>query len=264
MTNRTASRKVRDYVWLWWSPVALVALWWLVSARWSNFFFPPLAQIVEVTIRDLANGILIRHMLASLQNMAMGLALAILVGVFMGLVIGESRRIREATGPFLSFVRAIPPAAIVPIVIVALGTGPAPKVFIITFACIWPIMLNTIDGVRGMNPQLMETARAFRIPFGLRNRKILIMAALPQIMAGIRISLAVSLVLMVISEFVGASRGLGFYIREQKEAFAMAEAWGGTILTGLLGYLLSAIFLRFERWALFWHFQDPEDGSVGP
>lgn len=264
MTRQSAFRRFRDNVWLWWLPVAAVVLWWLVSAHWSNFFFPPLSQIVDVTIRDLANGILVRHLLASLQNMIMGLALAILIGVATGLIIGESRPVREATGPFLSFVRAIPPAAIVPIVIVALGTGPAPKVFIITFACIWPIMLNTIDGVRGMNPQLMETARAFRIPFGLRNRKILIMAALPQIMAGIRISLAVSLVLMVISEFVGASKGLGFYIREQKEAFAMAEAWGGTILTGILGYLLSAIFLRFERWALFWHFQDRDDGAVGP
>jgi ABC-type nitrate/sulfonate/bicarbonate transport system permease component len=109
-----------------------------------------------------------------------------------------------------------------------------------------------------MKPQLMETARAFRIPFGLRTRKLLIMAALPQVMAGLRIALAISLVLMVIGEFVGASKGLGFYIREKKESFAMAEAWGGTILTGILGYLLSALFLKFERWALRWHYQNDD------
>jgi len=193
--------------------------------------------------------------------MALGLGFATILGVGFGLVIGESAAIRNATAPLLNFVRAIPPAAIVPIVIVALGTGPAPKVFIIAFACIWPILLNTVDGVRGMNPQLMEAARAFRIPFVLRNRKILVMAALPQIMAGVRIALSVSLVLMVISEFVGASEGLGFYIREKKESFAMAEAWGGTILTGILGYLLSAIFLFYERWALKWHFQSDDGGS---
>ena len=253
--NKATLNKV---FWFWWLPVALVALWWFGTASSTNFFFPPLSRIVDVTLRDLGNGILVEHLIASLSNMALGLFFATVIGVTLGLVIGEHRSIRESTGPFLSFVRAIPPAAIVPIVIVAMGTGPAPKVFIIAFACVWPILLNTVDGVRGMNPQLMETARAFRIPFGLRNRKILIMAALPQVMAGLRIALAISLVLMVIGEFVGASKGLGFYIREKKESFAMAEAWGGTILTGILGYLLSALFLKFERWALRWHYQNDD------
>lgn len=248
-------------IWLWWLPVALVAFWWFASAGTNSFFFPPLSRILEVTWRDLASGELLRHMRVSLLNMVAGLAISAVIGIVAGLVIGEWRALREATEPFLNFLRAIPPAAIVPIVIVAMGIGPEPKIFLIVFACTWPILLNTIDGVRGMNPQMLEMARAFRIPFGLRNRRILFMAALPQIMAGVRIALAVSLVLMVISEFVGASAGLGFYIRAKKEAFAMAEAWGGTLLTGLLGYLLSAIFLRFERWALHWHLRS-EPGNA--
>lgn len=244
---------VTRLIWLWWLPVALVAVWWFASAGTNSFFFPPLNRIVAVTWRDLASGELLGHLRVSLPNMVAGLAISAVIGVVLGLIIGEWRALREATEPFLNFVRAIPPAAVVPIVIVAMGIGPEPKIFLIVFACTWPILLNTIDGVRGMNPQMLEMARAFRIPFGLRNRRILFMGALPQIMAGLRIALAVSLVLMVISEFVGASSGLGFYIRAKKEAFAMAEAWGGTLLTGLLGYLLSAIFLRFERWALHWH-----------
>ena len=244
---------VTRLIWLWWLPVVLVAVWWFASAGTNSFFFPPLNRIVAVTWRDLASGELLGHLSVSLLNMVAGLAISAVIGVVLGLIIGEWRALREATEPFLNFVRAIPPAAIVPIVIVAMGIGPEPKIFLIVFACTWPILLNTIDGVRGMNPQMLEMARAFRIPFGLRNRRILFMGALPQIMAGVRIALAVSLVLMVISEFVGASAGLGFYIRAKKEAFAMAEAWGGTLLTGLLGYLLSAIFLRFERWALHWH-----------
>ena len=245
-------------IWLWWLPIVLVGCWWVLSSGSTNFYFPSLEKIFSVMMRDFANGLLWKHMLASLGNMAMGLIIATVLGVGFGLVIGELRSVREATGPFLNFVRAIPPAAIVPIVIVAMGVGAEPKVFIIAFACVWPILLNTIDGVKGMNPQLMETARAFQVPFVLRNRKVLFMAALPQIMAGLRISLAVSLVLMVISEFVGASEGLGFYIREKKESFAMAEAWSGTILTGVLGFLLSSVFLWFERWTLAWYFQsDP-------
>lgn len=258
---RLSKKRILPLVWLWWLPVTIIALWLILSQGSTNFFFPPLSRIVEVVIRDIGNGILVNHLLASLTNMALGLLIATVFGVLFGLIIGESRAIREATGPFLNFIRAIPPAAIVPIVIVAMGTGSAPKVFIIAFGCLWPILLNTVDGIRGMNPQLMETARAFRIPFALRNRKILLMAALPQIMAGLRIALAISLVLMVIGEFVGASEGLGFYIREKKEAFAMAEAWGGTMLTGVLGYLLSAAFLRIEHRVLRWHFQG-HDGEA--
>jgi len=245
----------KNILWLWWLPVLLIALWWLVSTQSSSFFFPPLSKILEVALRDFGNGTLWKHLGSSLGNMAMGLTIATLLGVSLGLIIGESKWLRETTGPFLNFVRAIPPAAIVPLVIVAMGTGPAPKVFIIAFACVWPILLNAIDGVRGMNPQLMETARAFGIPFWLRTRKILLMAALPQIMAGIRIALSVALVLMVISEFVGASSGLGFYIREKKESFAMAEAWAGTLLTGLLGYLLTVLFIWIETRMLKWHLQ---------
>jgi len=253
--------RIHKLVWLWWLPIALITVWWIGSSGSTSFYFPPLSRIVDVTMRDFSNGVLWAHLGASLKNMAVGLIAAGILGVLGGLLIGENRRLREATGPLLNFVRSIPPAAIVPIVIVGLGTDSAPKVFIIVFACIWPILLNTIDGVRGMNPQLMDTGLAFRIPFFLRVRRILFMAALPQIMAGLRIALAVALVLMVISEFVGASEGLGFYIREKKESFSMAEAWGGTLLTGILGYLLSAIFLRFERWMLTWYFQDPSPGS---
>lgn len=255
-------KRIMRGLWLWWLPVALVAWWWFASLGTNSFFFPPLSRIVEVTIRDLASGVLLNHLRYSLVNMALGLTIAGMIGIVAGLIIGESRVLRESTAPFLNFVRAIPPAAIVPIIIVAMGIGPEPKVFLIAFACVWPILLNTVDGVRGINPQMLEMAQAFRIPFGLRNRRILFMAALPQIMAGMRIALAVSLVLMVISEFVGASAGLGFYIREKKEAFAMAETWGGTMLTGVLGYLMSAVFLRFEQWALHWHIQSPEPGNA--
>ena len=113
-----------------------------------------------------------------------------------------------------------------------------------------------IDGVRGIPPQLRDTVKAFRIPLALRFRRVLVMAALPQIMAGIRIAIAVALVLMVISEFFGASVGVGFYINEAKQRFAMPETWAGTVLIGILGYVLSALFLRLERWLLAWYFQD--------
>ena len=262
--NHKISHWLRNLVVTWWLPTLLVIFWWMVSADSKNFFFPPLSKIMWVLYRDLSSGLLVKHLIFSLFNMTAGLAYAIVLGVLMGLCIGEFKTVRRATGPLLNFLRSVPPAAIVPIVIVAMGTGSAPKIFIIALACFWPVLLNTIDGVRGIPTQMIDTARAFKIPLHLMLWRVLFMAALPQIMAGIRVALAVALVLMVISEFFGASQGIGFYIREKKETFAMAETWAGTILVGILGYILSSIFLKLERWLLSWYFQDENNAQSQP
>lgn len=259
MTMRSPlARRAASFVESWWLPTALVAAWWFVSAGSTNFYFPPLSRILDVLWRDLTAGPLLSYLGISLANMAMGLFIAIFLGIALGLLIGEYSAIRRAATPTLNFLRAIPPAAIVPIVIIAMGIGAAPKVFIIALTCFWPVLLNTIDGVRGIQPQLIDTARAFRTPRHLYFGRVLLMAALPQIMAGVRVAVAVALVLMVISEFFGASAGLGFYINENKQRFAMAETWAGTLLVGVLGYVLSALFLRVERWLLAWYFQDAD------
>lgn len=250
--NRTLSRILAT----WWLPVCLVAAWWLLSLGHGTFYFPSLQNILEHLVRDLTHGKLAWWTLISLGNMAAGLAIAIVVGIGLGLLIGEFESFRLAATPTLNFIRAIPPAAIVPLVIVAMGIGPTPKIFIIALACIWPILLNTTDGVRGISPQLLDTSKAFRIPLSLRLRRVLVMAALPQIMAGIRVAIAVALVLMVISEFFGASAGVGFYINDSKQRFAMPETWAGTLLIGILGYALSTLFLALERRLLAWYFQD--------
>jgi ABC-type nitrate/sulfonate/bicarbonate transport system permease component len=252
----SASARLGRFAEAWWLPVALFVAWLYFSAGSKDFYFPPLRTILEVLWRDLTAGPLLPYLGISLANMAAGLAAAIILGIGFGLLVGEYSTLRRAAMPTLNFLRAVPPAAIVPMIIIAMGIGSAPKVFIIALACLWPVLLNTIDGVRGVSPQLVDTARAFRIPRSLYFRRLLLMAALPQIMAGVRVAIAVALVLMVISEFFGASSGLGFYINESKQRFAMAETWAGTLLVGLLGYVLSAVFLLTERSLLAWYFQD--------
>ena len=239
-----------------WLPALLVAAWWIATDNSTSFYFPPLREILATLWRDLAGGPLLGHLQVSLGNLAAGLAIAIVLGVAFGLLIGELDMVRRVASPTLNFFRAVPPASIVPIVIIALGVGAAPKIFIIALGCFWPILLNTIDGVRGTSPAVRETARAYRIPARLVVFRVALPAAMPQIMAGIRVALAVGLVLMVISEFFGADAGVGFYITDSSTKFATREAWAGTILVGILGYLLSAIFLVIERHVLAWYFQD--------
>lgn len=239
-----------------WLPALLVAAWWVLSSGSKSFYFPPLSDILSALWTDLASGLLVGHLEVSLGNLAAGLAIATVLGVAAGLLIGEMETLRRITSPTLNFFRAVPPASIVPIVIIALGVGAAPKIFIIALGCFWPILLNTIDGVRGTSSAVRETARAYRIPAHLVVFRVALPAAMPQIMAGIRVALAVGLVLMVISEFFGADAGVGFYITEASTRFATRQAWAGTILVGILGYLLSAGFLVVERQVLAWYFQD--------
>lgn len=239
-----------------WLPVAIFAYLWWSSSGSTSFYFPPLQEILSTLWTDLTAGQLLRFVGLSLANLGIGIAIAIVLGVASGLLIGEFDEVRRIATPTLNFLRAVPPPAIIPIVIIAMGVGPTPKIFLIVLSCFWPILLNTIDGVRGTSASVRETARAYKIPVHLVVFRVALPAATPQIMAGIRVALAVALVVMVVSEFFGADAGIGFYISDASTRFATRQAWAGTILVGVLGYLLSAGFLLVERRVLAWYFQD--------
>jgi len=244
-----------------WLPVVLVAAWWASSAGSESFFLPPLSGILAVLWTDLISGELARQTLFSMRNVLVGLLISLTLGMGLGLLIGSKPALRAALWPFLAFLRAVPGVAVVPVVLVAMGVGPGPQIFIIVFACTWPILLNTIDGVRGVRESITDTARAYRLPRALYVRHVLVPAALPQTMAGIRISLAVSLTLMVVSEFSAGNAGLGNYIMRGQDAFRPAQVWAGTIYVGIVGYLLNVVFVFVERRILGWYFGIPRRAS---
>jgi ABC-type nitrate/sulfonate/bicarbonate transport system permease component len=238
-----------------WLPIVVVVALFLLTARSTNFYFPPFSQMLGAMTGGLAHGELVDDLWFSLKNILIGVALAIVVGVLLGLVIGERPTLRRSTAPLLDFARATPTIAFVPVIILTLGIGAAPKVFLIFLGCVWPILLNTISGVESINPAVLETARSYRIPWWLRLRRVVLMGALPQIFAGIRVALSVAVVLMVVSEIYGSPIGLGNFILQSGSNFAVADTWGGTILIGLLGYVLSVVLLVGE-WALLgWYHQ---------
>ncbi|TNH14119.1 ABC transporter permease [Halomonas sp. BL6] len=240
------------YLWL---PALLIAWWWLGSENSSTFFLPSLSDSLSRLMTDLSNGTLVSDALFSLSNVFMGLMLAIILGVGTGLLIGYNPTIRGAVWPLVSFLRAIPGVAIVPIVIVAFGVGHGPQIFLIASTCVWPILLNTVSGVRGIRESIIDTARAYRIPRSVYVRHVLFNAAMPQIMAGIRISLSVSLTIMVVSEFSSGNQGLGNYILRGAESFDMPQVWAGTIFIGMIGYLVNVAFVNIEHHVLAWLFE---------
>ncbi|MER5427783.1 ABC transporter permease [Streptomyces sp. NPDC002588] len=238
-----------------WLPALVFVVLLVSTAGSTSFYFPPLTEVLAALWRELVHGDLLGDLLFSLRNILTGLALATVVGVGAGLVIGEVRTLRLATGPLLDFARATPTVGFVPVIILTLGIGSGPKIFLIFLGSVWPVLLNTVSGVRAIGPAVHETARGYRIPWPLRLRRVILPGALPQILAGIRVALSVAVVLMVVSEIYGSPVGLGNFILQSGSSFHVAETWAGTILIGVLGYGLSVLLLLVEHRLLGWYHQ---------
>lgn len=241
--------------WTLWLPVLLVAVWWFASANSTNIYVPPLSRIVEVVWRDLSEGLLITAARVSLTNLAVGMLIAAAIGISLGLIIGETKRLRLILDPYIHFFRSVPQSALVPLIIGAMGIGAAPKIYAVAFACVWPILLNTIDGVRGVEPTVRSVSKVFGVPRMLYYRRVVLPGAMPQIVAGLRVALPIGIVVMVVSELFASNEGLGFYILNSSATFRIPETWGGAILVGVIGYILVILFSLFERRVLSWYFR---------
>jgi ABC-type nitrate/sulfonate/bicarbonate transport system permease component len=234
-------------------PLLVLALWALLSAGSNTYYLPPLTDIFQAFADTWLFERVGSDVVPSLLRMGAGYAIACALGVGLGLLLGMRPRARRAAAPIVEFLRAIPPPALLPFAILVIGVGASMKIFIIAFVCLWPVLLNTIDGVTGVDLTLRETARAYRIPTADRLRRILLPAAAPQIFAGMRTSVSLALILMVISEMVASTNGIGYFVLEKQRTFAITEMWAGILLLGILGYVLNGLFTLVERRVLRWH-----------
>jgi ABC-type nitrate/sulfonate/bicarbonate transport system permease component len=250
MTAAAAARRVLLAVGL---PLALLALWWVASADSQSFYLPPLRQILAAFPGVWLGARLVDDVLPSVARLLAGFALAGLAGVALGVVVGSSPRLRAACEPVLEFLRAVPPPVLVPIFILVAGIGTTMKVLVIVSGCLWPILLNTVEGVRARDEVLEDTCRAYGIRGQARLRHLVLRAASPQIVTGMRQALSIGIILMVISEMFAASSGLGFTIVQFQRGFAIPEMWSGILLLGLLGVVLSLGFRLVERRVLSWY-----------
>ncbi|MFH8496125.1 ABC transporter permease [Streptomyces coeruleorubidus] len=234
-------------------PALLVTVWWVASAGSTDVYWPPLRTILEA-FPDVWTAQRLRgDVLPSVLRLAGGYALAAVVGVALGTVIGSYRRVRAVCEPVLEFLRAVPPPVLVPVIMLFAGIGDTMKVTVIAAGCVWPVLLNTVEGVRAVDPVMAETARSYGVTGVARLRKLVLRSASPQIFAGLRQALSIGIILMVISEMFAASNGLGFTIVQFQRGFAIPDMWTGILVLGLLGFLLSVVFQWVERRALGWY-----------
>ncbi|BAL88869.1 putative ABC transporter permease protein [Actinoplanes missouriensis 431] len=234
-------------------PVVLFAGWWVLSAGSESFYAPPLSDILTAFGDTWTLAALKADVLPSLLRLLAGYLLAALIGIGLGLAIGLNRRLRAVCEPVLEFFRAIPPPVLVPVIMLFAGIGDTMKIIVIVFGCVWPILLNTVEGVRAVDGVVLETARSYGVTGPARITKVILPSAGPQIAAGLRQALSIAIILMVISEMFAASNGLGFTIVQFQRSFAIPEMWSGIILLGLLGFALSLMFRLAEKRALRWY-----------
>ncbi|MPZ80208.1 MAG: ABC transporter permease subunit [Actinophytocola sp.] len=234
-------------------PIVLVVAWWFTSASSTDFYFPPLRKILEVFPDTWFGARMYDDVLPSLGRLGVGYAAALVLGIGIGMAIGSSRWLRALVEPLLEFLRAIPPPVLVPILVLIAGIGNTMKILVIISGCLWPVLLNAVEGVRAVDEVLADTCRSYRIRGRLRWWHLVLRSASPQIVAGARQALSVGIILMVISEMFAASSGIGFTVIQFKDGFQIPQMWSGVILLGLLGVLLSVLFRIAEHQVLGWY-----------
>jgi ABC-type nitrate/sulfonate/bicarbonate transport system permease component len=189
----------------------------------------------------------------TLVGWAIGLGIAIAIAVPAGLALGFNDVLYHAFRPAIEFLRPVPSVALVPLAILVYGTGLQSKVFLVAFASLWPLLIQTIYGARDLDPVALETARSFRIRRSDRILRVTLMGAVPYIATGLRIASATALILAITAELIIGSAGLGREINIARQGGAVDLMYALIVTTGLLGWGLNSLFAAGERRVLHWH-----------
>lgn len=231
-----------------------VGLWQLVAnfKLISPVFLPGPDRAWAALMRGLATGDLTSKLVGTLEHMAYGWLAASIGGIALGALIGSSRLMRAYIAPSLEFLRPLPVSAIIPVAIAMLGLTQGMALFVIAFGAIWPIMLATIHGFAAVEPRLYEVARSLQMSRPAVVFKIALPSALPDILAGMRLSLTVALILSVVCEVLAGLDGLGHWVLLSARAFRSADLFAGVILLGATGYVTSVAMSLAERRLLAW------------
>lgn len=243
--------------------VVLVLAWEAGTRLAGSAFFPPPTTIVD-RMREMwfsgppgslfLTDVAVDNILPSLGRMAAGFAGGALAGVALGLAFGLSARVYDYLDGVLQFLRAIPPPALVTVFLVVFGFGLRMQLAFIMFSVVWPVLLNTADGARSIDPLHLDTGQVFRLSRTERLLRVVVPSALPKMFAGLRLALSLSLIVMVFAELLpGTSNGIGFQLTNAYSTFDLPAMWAGIVLLGVLGYLLNELFLVAERRVLAWH-----------
>lgn len=257
-STRSASRPFARFALGWAGIVVLAALWQVLAVLLNKTVFPTFIASVAAAGHILTSSTLSQDLIPSIVRTATGFVVSAVIGVLLGVLIGHYEAVRDWTSALVDFMRSLPTPLLVPVAIVIFGLNGTMVVAVIISAAIWPVLINTADGTATIEPTMIDTARSYGLSGSELFLKVVVPAASPQIFAGLRIALSVSLAVMVVAEILGGGSGIGYYIANAQQSFNIDGSYGGVIILGLLGWIFDTLFLGLERRLLRW-----QAGTVG-
>lgn len=258
MKSVTRVLRSMSTVWL----LLLVFVVWEIYARLNpSIFFPPISKILDnyrtVWLSSdptqlFHSDLFVEQAGKSLSRFARGWSLAIVIGISVGVLLGASHTLAKMYNPIVRFFASIPSTVLLPIAVQIFGIADNMNVFLICLGSVWVVIINTCDGVAGVDRMWIRSAHSLQLGRFTLYRKVIIPAAMPQIMAGLRVSLGISLILMVVAELYATTVGLGHQIVIAQTSFRYLDMWSAFVVIGVIGVALNAIFSIIERRVLRW------------
>jgi NitT/TauT family transport system permease protein len=237
-----------------WKSAAIVAflLLWEVGPLWfaapsTRVFLPPLHDVLAATWKLLATGALESHLAASLTRSIAGFGVAVVLGIAAGLLIAWYRPLNSFITPLLEVFRNTAALALLPVFTLLLGIGEESKITIVAYAAFFPVLLNTIAGVRTVDPLLVRAARSLGLSSLALFRKVILPSAVPTIFTGIRMAGTASILVLIAAEMVGAKAGLGYLIVNAQSSFLIPDMYAGILTVSLLGLAVNSLLVALER-----------------
>lgn len=230
-------------------PLAGLLVAWQVLASGSSPYFPPPSRWVGGLTDLWREGRLQPAAVETLTTFAVSLAIATALGALLGMIVGFSRPADRALGPTLEFLRAMPPAAVVPIAALLIGYDGKMKVAVVVFAAIWSVLLNTRAGVAALDPVLIDTARCLHLGGVATARKCVLPALLPSIFLGIRVAAPVALVITLLVEIVTRVDGIGALVANAQRTYMAGQVYGLLLVAGLFSFLVNGLVSMLQVFA---------------
>jgi ABC-type nitrate/sulfonate/bicarbonate transport system permease component len=234
--------------------LALIGLWEGLAELLRSPSFPPFHVVVQKLVNDWIFSAFVAQGVPSLERLGLGLLLGFAAGVLIGLLIGLSNVAYALLEPMLEFLRCTPPVAILPIALLVLGPTNLMKVLIIAFGVLFPVLVNSATGAHSVLDERLQTAAVFGLSRWDVVRRVILPSALPMVVAGMRIAVPIGLIMVVVSEMVGASNGIGWYLMYYQTLYQTGRVLAAVVVLGIIGHVCNSLLVLVERRYLFWAF----------
>ncbi len=215
-------------------------------------FLPAFSTTVQTLFDLAASGKLLLHVLVSLQRAAAGFGLALLLAVPLGFLMGWYNKFERYTDLFVQSLRNVSTFALLPIFLLLLGLGESSKIAIIFYGASWQLLMNTISGVKSVDPIYIKAAKSMGVSDWELFKKVILPASIPSIVIGARLGAKIALMVVIAAEMIGAKSGLGFFIQNAQFNFMIPEMYAGILTLAILGLVVNYLLVWFEKKTTSW------------